>query len=203
MQRESTEWADFIWNDAGTDNLTRFLLVGDSICRGYRSFVQKKLRAIDTKFTVDTYSGSRGIDDPIFFAELELMLGKTNGYRYRAVHFNNGLHGKHLSIEEYTAGLEKAMQMIHEYQPEAKIILATSTPVTLEDLPGVLDPDENRIPVTRNDAVRDTAEKHGFEVNDLYSEVINNEACVQLDGVHFNEEGYEILADAVVNMLIK
>jgi hypothetical protein len=194
-KREKYEWCNTWWEDANDRSKPRVLLIGDSIAVGYRPYVSEMLKAYAR---VDMYASSRGLDDPAYEKELLLLLSE---YAYSVIHFNNGLHGMHLSQEEYRRDLEGALRVILLAQPGAKIIAATSTPVTLDGQPGELNDKVNANVVKRNVAVIEAAEKLGIEVNDLYGPMLGRSEYRLPDGYHYNADGQKRQAERVAGAI--
>lgn len=187
IKLEYAEWANFWFENAPDDTAVRIVLIGDSITNGYRRIVQENLKEFG--ILVDMAIGSRGVDNPALFAELEYILGSANNKKYRAVHFNNGIHADHITGEAYENGMRDCISLIKKLQPEAEIILVTSTAYS--------DPAKNGTVIKRNDIVKKLAVEYGLPLNDLYAEVTCKPEYPQPDSVHFSAEGNERLAFAV------
>ena len=190
-KREQFEWCNYWWEEAADTKNPRVLVIGDSITAGYRPFVNDLLK--ETAL-VDMYASSRSINDRSYFKELEHALSE---YPYRVIHFNNGLHGIHLSIDEYCSNLIKIIFLIQSKQPAARIILATSTPVTLAGHPDEQDEGMNRIICERNQIVIETAATHHLPVDELYAAMLGKSDIRMEDGYHYNEKGKAIQAEIV------
>ena len=105
--RENIEWSDFWWPNEPDSSKPRVLFVGNSISRGYFPAVSAILA---DKANCDRYSSSRSIEDPALFQETKLAMAK---YNHAVIHFNNGLHGWHLSNEQYEKGLRKYVKFLN------------------------------------------------------------------------------------------
>ena len=125
-RRENIEWSisyAFHVTD-GNKALPRVLLVGDSICNAYRDGVSERLEEkANVTFWASSYSATR----PEYMRLLEFMLDADD---YAVVHFNNGLHSLGDDTAEWAAALEKALLLVRAKHPSAKIVWATSTPLT-------------------------------------------------------------------------
>src|SRR6476620_2501331 len=97
IRLEQYKWCDFWWQEAPRQDNKRVLLVGDSITRAYRPYVNELLKG---DIFADQLASSRALDNPAYISELDYMLLQQN-MNYQGIHFNNGLHGWHLSAEEY------------------------------------------------------------------------------------------------------
>ncbi|MEI8290587.1 MAG: carbohydrate binding domain-containing protein [Verrucomicrobiota bacterium] len=121
--REGTEWMTSYWYNANDTKLPRVLLVGDSICNGYQTFVRDELAGTAS---VSFYATSKCASDPTYLKALAFMLEE---YDYQVVHFNNGLHSLSTDRKAWENGLVAALNLIKEKGKGAKIIWATSTPL--------------------------------------------------------------------------
>lgn len=122
---ENTEWSMSYAFDLTDDkrNLPRVLLIGDSICNGYKDEVK---RLLDGRMTVSYWVSSYCVTSPGYLRLLSFYLDEV---KYDVIHFNNGLHSLQTADEDYEKGLCAALKLIRSKQPTAKIIWATSTPL--------------------------------------------------------------------------
>lgn len=204
--REGAEWTNIWITEALYYDRTRVACIGDSITFNYRPIVGNIF--YPQNIMIDMLAGSRMCGDPAFYKELEMFFGPASGYKYDVIHFNNGLHGccnnTQLDLDIYVKGYKECIELIRRLQPEAKIILATSTHMTFEDHTPELLKKKNDMVIERNEFVRRYAEENGYMLNDLYKIVAgHNDEYPQVDGVHFGEEGKKVLADAVVDLVNK
>lgn len=123
--REDTEWsfASGFGFVHGTKK-PRVLLIGDSITAQYQGEVAQLLRG--KGMTVSYWASSYCLTRPAYFKLLDFYLSEAN---YAVIHFNNGLHSLGTPTEAWADALRKALKLIREKQPEAKIIWTTSTPL--------------------------------------------------------------------------
>ena len=122
---ENIEWSiaySFDLTDAKKD-LPRVLLVGDSICNGYKDEVK---RLLDGRMTVSYWVSSYCVTSPGYLRLLSFYLDEA---KYDVIHFNNGLHSLQTDEKDYEKGLRAALKLIRAKQPNAKVIWATSTPL--------------------------------------------------------------------------
>lgn len=210
---------------AVAEGLPRVLILGDSISLGYTPFVQKKLAGVanvsrpkcncgPSQFYLrnntlmrswlnggkwDVIHVNFGIWDNHYIKgptdgmglfwgkEIDLKgLGPTAaGHAIRAAGFRI-----RTPMGDYAANLRKILGILKG--TGAKVVFGLTTPVPLwdaDDRPG-------RIPVY-NELARQICAEEGVAVDDLFS-VAEANAANQTDGCHFNEKGYDALADAVV-----
>jgi hypothetical protein len=188
--REGTEWAILRWQQAPDTTLPRVLLVGDSITNGYSSHVTELLKG---QANVDFLATSKSVCDPAFLLELTLA---TDGYKHTVIHFNNGLHGWHLSDAQYEAGLRRMVAKLRELSPQAQLVWGScTTAVTLPDKQ--LDPKTNATVLRRNEIAARVMTELGIPIDDLYAAIVDH-CDWHSDSLHLNQEGYAALAASVV-----
>ena len=192
---EQYEWADFWWDNADRDG-ARVLLIGDSIARGYWPAVSAALRGV---CFVDRLATSKGPDHPAYRYELDYFLQQT-GLAYAAIHFNNGLHAAHLSAADYGRCLESILVHLLEAAGNAKVMLATSTPVTVPSRATQYAAFNEQVK-QRNAEVLRLAQRYGLPVDDLYAAAENRPELRLADGCHYTEDGYRLLGGVVAEKL--
>ncbi len=122
---ENIEWSisyAYGLTDA-TRNLPRVLLVGDSICNGYQDGVRGLLKG---KMNVSYWISSYCVTSAAYLPLLAICLDEA---KYDVVHFNNGLHSLETPTAAYEKGMRRALALIREKQPGAKIVWCSSTPL--------------------------------------------------------------------------
>src|ERR1035437_6076718 len=97
--REDIEWLDVWLPNTNSHDLPRVLLIGDSITRGYGPRVEADLKG---KAYVGRMATSKSLGDPALLQQVALVLQEQS---FDIIHFNNGLHGKDYTQEEYDAAL--------------------------------------------------------------------------------------------------
>ena len=192
---EEIEWTQYWVEDTRRDK-KRVLLIGDSISVGYRSEVHKRLGG---EAYVTAISTSKALDNPVLIREIDFY-ARAEDFEYEAIQFNNGLHGDHLDDVGYREGYEKVILYFQENYPSIPLILALSTPVTVNGDPATLAP-LNDVVLRRNQIVRELAEKYGLLVNDLYECVIGQTELFAGDGYHYKKPGYEKMSEQIVALL--
>jgi hypothetical protein len=185
--RERIECTDIWVTDADKDDLPRVLLIGDSITRGYFSEVEKQLEG---KAHCARLTTSKCVSDAFFPDEVQLLLKQ---YGFAVIHFNNGLHGWGYSEEQYKDGLLRAMETLNRYAPDARLIWATTTPVSE---PGNLSQISERTErvKARNRIAAAIMQERGIPTDDLYGLVEPHPDWHSSDGTHFNGKGKEAQA---------
>ncbi len=195
---EEYEWCNFWFDRANDQTRRRILLVGDSITNSYRHSLTQSL---GYEYCVDMIASSRSIDNPIIQNELDYML-KMNGFDYECIHFNNGLHGWHLSVNEYEKHYEKVIRYIQKIYHN-KLIIALTTPMTVAGDVKAISEKYNPKVIERNQAVSSLCKKYNFILNDLYTPCYGKSEYRISDGYHYNEIGRKALGDIVAKVVLK
>jgi len=200
VTREDTEWSDFWWGHEGDITKPRVLFIGNSISRGYYPAVSVKLSGVAN---CDRYATSRSIEDPALLSETRIAMAK---YHHAVIHFNNGLHGWHLTNEQYERGLRKFVNFLKSRKSKGcQLIYSLTTPYPSK-VPGQkLDPVKNQVVIDRNRIARKIMEENNIPIIDLYGlmEPELGKYSVSKGDVHYNKEGYDRLAERINNEIIK
>lgn len=181
-------------------SLPRVLLVGDSILSGYMDCVKADLRG---KANVDTWT------NPYCQSEtMNQLLGEVlQKGPYAVVHINTGLHGwQQGRIKEGTfEPLTRAMiAVIRTKCPQAKIIWASSTPVTTKaPAPVALNPDINPNIIEQNRMAAKVMAEMNVPVNDFYALLVNKPELARGDQFHWKNEAYPILGKACSESILR
>ena len=190
--KERFEWIHSWCDETLNEDLPRVLLVGDSITHNYQEKVRELLRGV---CYVDYISTSYAIDTKIYH---HLIYSFMTDSKYDLIHFNNGLHGIHLSKRSYASRLEKLLAKVGK---NVKLVLTTSTIVYREGNKRLDGAWMKRVR-ERNAAVLELAEKKGYAVDDLYPVSVSiPKEYRYVDGTHYLKEGYDILAAAVAEKI--
>ena len=176
-----------MWIDhAGTTGVPRVLYIGDSI-----SCAARRAATLASGSTVyfDGFGTSKALDNP-YFTEGIRLFARQQGER-QAILFNNGLHGWHLEdAGEYARAYEEMIRFLMQEFPGTPLLLLLTTHVA--------DSARDARVQARNRAVSALAEAYGLPVVDLYTLTRENAHLLSPDGVHFQPEGYRLVADALV-----
>lgn len=184
---ETYEWDNTWLEHANYPELKRVLYIGDSITCQIRVLAEEKT---NNKIIFDLFGTSKAIDNPYFKNSIKLFGEQQN--RRDAVLFNNGLHGRHLTREEYKIYYEDMLSFLLEEFKNTPIILVLSTHIS-EDIEYVIE---------RNEVIKEMASKYNLPIIDLFSVSSEVSYLHQSDGVHFSTDGSKILADKVVESLM-
>lgn len=187
MKKETFEWICSRQDHNDKEDLPRVLLIGDSITRGYESIVCNRLRG--TAY-VDYIATSYAIDSKSYYNLIKSIFSYN---KYDLVHFNNGLHGIHVSPKIYKKRLEKVLKMFSN----TKVVMALTTQLFYEGKSEIEKKWFQRVN-ERNESMLEIAKEYGISVDDLYTiSCTLQKGDLYGDGVHFSNSGYEILSDAV------
>ena len=192
---ETYEWDNVWWEHTEDRQAPRALIVGDSISCGYRGKVNELLAG---EVRADGFGTSKAADNPAFPAALELFLAQQGHTEYLLV--NNGLHGWHLSEEEYAVHYARLADFLRGKRPEAKMLLLLTTPVRDRACLERFDARNERV-IGRNKQAREIAGARGIEVIDLYGLLENRPELYSPDGVHLRAEGYALLAGRIARAI--
>ena len=187
-------------------SLPRVVLVGDSIRMGYAPLVAKRL---DGKAVVVS-AKPNGEDSGNVLRNLDEWVIKE---KPDIVHINAGLHDLKLTDKSYQvtmADYEKNLRTILERirkDTKAKVIFATTTPI-LDDRHAKRKVGFDRFEadvLKYNVAAVAVMKQAGVPINDLHSVVESGgrEKMMLADGTHYTEEGYEVLAAAVSESILR
>ena len=177
----------------------RVLLIGDSILNGYLKQVTAALEGkADVDAWVNPYNQSEHLN--------KLLAAVLEQGPYDVVHFNMGLHGwqegriKPGTFEPLTKAY---VEVIQARLPKAKIIWASSTPVTVKGKPTELDPLINPIIVEHNRMAHQVMAEMQVTENDFYALLAGKLDLASGDQFHWKAEAYQILAKTAAESILR
>jgi lysophospholipase L1-like esterase len=183
------------------------ILIGDSICMGYRPHVQKRLSG---RVDILGIEGNGGDSSRILENLDEWMINRDADL----IHFNCGLHDLKFErdtkayqqrLEVYEANLRKIVERL-QGEAKSRPVWATTTPVIDERHNAVKGFDRYLRDVQAYNRVATAImTEAGIPIDDLYSAIQNDdvEACLGNDGVHTTERGNKILTDTVCSFILR
>ena len=183
---ETYEWDNIWWEQTANTTSKRILYIGDSIYCGTRHCITA---LSNSEIVCDGFGTSKGIDNPHLKASIELCMKQS---KCDMLLFNNGLHGWHLSNEEYEKYYEELLLFLLKAKKPIYILLTT------DDL---ANPSRIETIVARNKIAASLAQKYNLPVIDLYTVAINSPEHHIPDGVHFHAEGYNLLAKCILESI--
>ena len=170
--------------------LPRVLLIGDSIVNGYRAVVIHELAG---KASVDVWLTPACESDPKLHEDLGKVLAQGP---YAVVHFNIGLHGwpeGRIPEGQYEPLMSAYVATLRQAAPNAKLIWASSTPLTVKGKPTELDPVNNPTMTKRNASAAEIMKTAAIPVNDLYGLVADKLELGLGDRCHWKAPAYELM----------
>lgn len=193
-----------------TNEKTRVLIIGDSISLGYTPFVKEDLKDIADVFhnpgnaKHSTY-GLENIEAWIDSAEWDIIQFNWGLWDLCYRHPDSKVQGKRdkingtltNSLDDYEKNLEEIVKILKE-RTNAKLIFVTTTFVP-ENEQGRFTEDVLRY----NEVARKVMEANNVLINDIYHEsiVIHKKYGKGDDDVHYEEDGYRLLAKHISNFL--
>ena len=194
VAREDIEWLDVWLPHTNEHDLPRVLLIGDSITRGYGPKVEEELKGIAY---VGRMATSKSLGDPALSVQVALVLQEQH---FDIVHFNNGLHGRDYSEDEYRAAFPELLATIRRYAPGCRMVWASITDVRVAEHLDQAGAFNGRV-LERNKIAAAITAKEGIPVDDLFALVKDHPTWHANDGVHFNSTGIEAQAAQVASIL--
>jgi hypothetical protein len=178
--------------------LPRILLIGDSICNSYLEPVRKALAG---KANIDAWITPTSQGDKSLPATLAAILGQQ---KYAVIHFNLGLHGwqKGRIPEGQFEPLTRTMvQALKTNAPQAKLIWATITPVTVKGEPEKLNPEIQPTIEQHNAMALKVMKDEGVAINDLSALMLPQLKLSAGDMFHWKPEGRDLQVKTVADAL--
>jgi hypothetical protein len=197
VAREPIMWNRLWLPNVNKEGLPQVLLIGDSISVAYYNDVAADLKG---KAYVGYFASSLAVGDPMLPKQVALIL---RNYKFDVIHFNNGLHGKNYSEEEYARYFPQYVKTITGNARGARLIWASSTPVRTGKEMSEFAPWTRRV-AARNKIADAYARKAGIPIDDLYGAVLDHpEYYLGGDGTHPNPEGRAAEGRAVAASILK
>ena len=186
---------------ASTDtNLPRVLLIGDSILNGYRGVV---VRELADKANIDVWLNPVHQGSPELHEQLKAVMAQGP---YDVVHFNMGLHGfdegrSRIPEDQFRPLTRKLVATIREGAPKARLIWASSTPMTRAGKPTELEPENDRIILAHNQMAAEVMGEWQIPINDLYALMLDKLQLGRGDTVHWQPAGSAVQGQAVASVI--
>lgn len=206
MPREQIEWIHYRSGEGDK----YVLVVGDSIL--WATHPQMESILSETPYAMTSITTAHGVNEEQLVRSVT-MLAFLNNTGYEAVYFNNGLHTRGQSPEEYAENYERAVLALMKAIPAKKWILGLSTPISnvqtaqwentapisnqeIESLK-----ERNELVLKYNEKVRGIAKKLGLPYYDAYA-IVEGRDDLKTDAYHYNPEGCEIIAKGVLGCVL-
>jgi hypothetical protein len=187
---ENFEWDNVWWEQTANASAKRIAYIGDSISCGTRHLITK---LSESEILCDGFATSKALDNPYFKPSLELFFEQQT--KCDAILFNNGLHGFHLSEEQYAFHYRDMLRFLSCNFPDIPLAVALST----------YSENENCAPyvIPRNECARNLAKEMDIPIIDLYSVSEENKALLAEDKAHFTTKGYTLLGETLAKRVIE
>lgn len=179
--------------------LPRVLLIGDSIVGGYR---KDTIAALAGKAYVDVWANPYCQSAHTNKVLADVL---THG-PYDVVHFNMGLHGwqeGRIKPGTFEPLMKAYVEVLKTKLPNARLIWASSTPVTVKDKPADLDPEVNPVIIEQNRMAAKVMAEMQVPVNDFYSVLVDKRSLARGDRFHWTAPAYKLLADMCIDSILK
>lgn len=180
------------------ESLPRVLLIGDSITNGYLDGVRK---ALDGRANLDAWITPTTQADKSLAKTLEGILG---AHKYAVIHFNLGLHGwqkGRIPEGQFEPLTRRLVQDLRKSAPQAKLIWATITPVTVKGEPEKLNPEIQPTIEQHNAMALKVMTDEKVAIDDLSSLMLKNLGLAAGDMFHWKTAGRELQVKAVAETL--
>lgn len=187
---ETYEWDNVWWEQAPKQDATRVLYIGDSISCALR---RKATAVSNDELLFDGFGTSKAVDNPYFLPSVKSFA--TQQRERRVVIFNNGLHGWHLTEEAYGEHYKKLVTALKDEFSDSVIALVLTTAIT--------DVERNERVKVRNEKVKEIAKELSLPIIDLNEVSAKNISLISGDGVHFTDEGYNVMVEFLVDEVRK
>jgi hypothetical protein len=178
--------------------LPRVLLIGDSIVGGYKTEVTALLQG---KANVDVWTTPKHVGGPGLNDDLRSIL--KNG-PYDIIHFNeSGLHAwqpGRIPDGQYGPYMKSYLAVLKSAAPQAKLIWASTTPVTVQGHPGQLD-ELDKLISDRNAVCVPLMQGNSIGIDDLHQLMLTHLDLAAGDRWHWNHDGFDLLAKTVADSI--
>lgn len=172
--------------------LPRVLLIGDSILSGYHAKVAEFLR---NRVSLDVWITPKHIGVKDLPDEMKAIFAARS---YDLVLFNDiGLHAwtpGRIPEGQYEPLMRAHLANLRKFAPQAKLIWASTTPMTTKTRPIALDPEFNPLIVQRNRIVAKIMEENHVPIADYYALLATKLDLAAGDRFHWTRPAYDLLA---------
>jgi len=172
--------------------LPRVLLIGDSILNGYHRKAAELLRG---KVNLDVWITPKHIGVKDLPDEMKAIFAE---HSYDLILFNDiGLHAwtpGRIPEGQYEPLMRAHLANLRKFAPKAKLIWASTTPMTTKTRPIALDPEFNPVIVERNRIVAKIMKENQVPIADYYDILATKLDLAAGDRFHWTKPAYELLA---------
>lgn len=186
---------------ASDAKLPRVLLVGDSILNGYHRQAAELLRG---KVNMDVWITPKHIGVKSVRDELKAICAE---HSYDVILFNDiGLHAwapGRIPEGQYEPLMRAHLANLREFAPQAKLIWASTTPMTTKTRPIALDPEFGPLIVERNEIVARLMRENKIPMADYYAILAGKLDLAAGDRFHWTKPAYELLAQRAAECITR
>jgi len=179
--------------------LPRVLLIGDSILNGYQGHATKLLAGkANVDLWVNPYNQSEGVN--------KLLADVLTNGPYDAVVFNMGLHGwqeGRIKPGTFEPLMKGYVEVLKAKLPKAKLIWASSTPVTVKGKPTEINAEINPNIIEQNRMAAKVMGEMGVPIVDFYALLIDKRELARGDMFHWTGPAYAVIAQAAVDAILR
>ena len=172
--------------------LPHVLLIGDSILSGYHAKAAELLRG---KVNLDVWVTPKHIGSGDLPADMKAIFAE---HTYDLILFNDiGLHAwtpGRIPEGQYEPLTRAHLANLRKFAPKAKLIFATTTPMTTKTRPIAFDPEFNPLIVERNQIAVKVMQENQVPVADYYGILATKLDLAAGDRFHWTKPAYELLA---------
>jgi hypothetical protein len=179
-------------------SLPRVLLIGDSITNSYLEPVRKALAG---KANIDAWITPTTQADKSLPKTIAAILAWQ---KYAVVHFNLGLHGwqaGRIPDGQYEPLTRQLVEDLRKGAPQATLIWATITPVTVKGEPEKLNPDIQPTIEEHNRMALEVMKSEGVQIDDLAGLMAKNLPLAAGDMFHWKAPGVALLTESVTKSI--
>ena len=177
--------------------LPRVLLIGDSILNGYQGQATKLLAGkANVDLWVNPYNQSEQVN--------KLLADVLINGPYDVVVFNMGLHGwqeGRIKPGTFEPLMKGYVEVLKAKLPKAKLIWASSTPVTVKGKPTEINAEINPNIVEQNRMAAKVMGEMGVPIVDFYALLIDKRELARGDMFHWTGPAYAVIAQAAVDAI--
>jgi acetyl esterase/lipase len=171
----------------------RVLLIGDSILGGYHAIAAELLRG---KVSLDVWVTPKHIGSKDLPADMKAIFA---AHAYDVILFNDvGLHAwspGRIPEGQYEPLTRAHLANLRKFAPKAKLIFASTTPMTTKTRPIALDPEFNSLIVARNRIAAKVMAENNVPVADYYGILATKLDLAAGDRFHWTRPAYALLAE--------
>ena len=177
--------------------LPRVLMIGDSILNGYHVKAAELLRG---KVSLDVWVTPKHIGSGDLPADMKAIFAE---HAYDVILFNDiGLHAwepGRIPKGQYEPLMRTHLANLRKFAPKAKLIFASTTPMTTKTRPIAVDPEFNSLIVERNKIATKVMAENQIPIADYYGILATKLDLAAGDRFHWTKPAYQLLAQCAAS----